>query len=135
MPPDQRRRPPGRYDDARRSSRVLVLVAAVVVGLLVSAFAVRLYQRRTEGTVPFETRGFAVSSPAEVKVVWEVSLDRGDRAECQLKARGRSGEQVGLEVVPVGPGTGRELVVEHLLATSARASTAEVTACRTLVAP
>ena len=135
MTTPQRRRPPGRYDDGRRSSRMGVIAAAVVVGLVVSFGATKLYQRRTEGTVPFELRGYAVSSASAVKVSWEVSLDRGARAECQLKARGRAGQQVGLAVVPVGPGTGKALLVDHVLTTTQRASAVEVRACRSVPAP
>ena len=135
MTSTERRRPPGRYDEPRRTSRVLVVLVAVVFGGLVTAGGVALYLRHTEGSVPYELRGYAVSSATSVKVSWEVKLSRGVRAQCQLKARGDAGQQVGLEVVDVGPGTGGTQVVEHVLTTTERARTAEVRACREVPAP
>ena len=129
------RRPPGRYDDPRRSSRLLVIAAAVVVGALIAVGVYVLYERHNEGRLPYEVRGYEVLSDRAVRVSFEVSLARGERGECKLRARGRSLNDVGTAIVPVGPGKGGALVTSHDLATTARAVTGEVTGCRHLDTP
>jgi hypothetical protein len=123
------RRPPGRYDDARRSSRLLVIAAAVVVGALIAVAVYALYERHNEGRLPYEVRGYEVLSDTAVRVSFEVSLARGERGECKLRARGRTGEDVGEAVIPVGPGRGGALVTSYELPTTSRASTGEVVGC------
>ena len=129
------RRPPGRYDEPRRSNRVATVVAAVVVGALVAAGIYTLYSRQTEGRLSWQLRGYAVSSDTAVKISFEVRLDARQRGECRLRARGRDGRDVGTADVPVGPGTGGVLVTEHVLPTRARASTGEVVSCRAAGSP
>ena len=130
-----RRRPPGRYDEPRRSSRIATVVAAVAVGALVVAGMYALYSRQQAGRLPHQARGYAVSSDTSVKITFEVRLDRGQRGECRLRARGRDGLDVGTADVPVGPGTGGTLVTSYALPTQSRASTGEVVSCRELASP
>ena len=129
VPQQAPRRPPGRYDDPRSSNRLLVVTAAVVVGALIAAGVYVLYERRTEGRLPYEVRSYEVLSDTAVRVSFEVSLARGERGECKLRARGRSGGDVGSAVIPVGPGTGGALVTSYDLPTTGRASTGEVVGC------
>ena len=123
------RRPPGRYDDARRSSRLLVVAAAVVVGALIAAGVYVLYERHSEGRLPYEVRGYQVVSDTAVRISFEVSLATGERGECKLRARGRTGEDVGSAVIPVGPGKGGALLTSYDLPTTGRASTGEIVDC------
>ncbi|MFL6168388.1 MAG: DUF4307 domain-containing protein, partial [Ornithinibacter sp.] len=84
------RRPPGRYDEKPRSSRLLVVLAATVVGLLVAAGIYAFYTRHNEGRLAYEVRGFDVRSDSTVRITWEVKLGEGEVGECKLRARGRS---------------------------------------------
>jgi hypothetical protein len=106
-----------------------VIAAAVVVGALIAAAVYALYERHNEGRLPYEVRGYEVLSDTAVRVSFEVSLDRGERGECKLRARGRTGEDVGGGVIPVGPGKGGALVTSYDLPTTGRASTGEVVGC------
>ena len=129
------RRPPGRYDEPRRSSRVLVVLAAVAVAGLVVGGVYALYQQNRAGRLAHEVRAFQVLSDTTVRVEFEVRLAEGERGECKVRARGRDGAETGAAVVPVGPGTGGVLVTSYDLRTSTRASTGEVAACRSVVSP
>ena len=129
------RRPPGRYDDKPRSSRVFVLLAAIVVGALVAGGVYAFYTRHNEGRLAYQVRSFDVRSDSAVRITWEVKLADGEVGECKLRARGRSLNDVGTAIVPVGPGKGGVLVTSHDLETSASAATAEVTGCRHLDRP
>jgi Domain of unknown function (DUF4307) len=123
------RRPPDRYDAARRSSRVLVAVTAVVVAVAVVGGAYAFYERRNEGRLAYQVRGYEVLSDTAVRISFEVRLDRGQYGECRVRARGRDGLEKGAEIIPVGPGTGGALVTSYVLTTTSRASTGEVSAC------
>ena len=135
VPDSGPRRPPGRYDDKPRSSRVLVVLAAVVVGALVAGGIYAFYARHDKGRLAYEVRGFDVRSDSSVRISWEVKLGDGEVGECKLRARGRSLNDVGTAIVPIGPGTGGVLVTSHDLETTARAVTGEVTGCRHLDTP
>ena len=130
-----RRRPPGRYDEPRRSSRILLVLAAVGLGALVVGGIYTLYLQRTAGRIPYEVRGYEVLSDTTVRVDFEVRLGDGERGECKVRARGRDGGETGAQVIPVGPGTGRVLVTSFELTTRSRASTGEVAGCRPLQQP
>ena len=128
------RRPPGRYDD-RRSDRLLVVVAAVVVGALVAGGIYAFYTRHNAGRLAYEVRGYQVVSDSSVRITWEVKLAKGEHGECKLRARGRSLTDVGTAIVPVGPGRGGVLVASYDLPTTARASTGEVVGCQHVDSP
>ena len=129
------RRPPGRYDEPRRSSRILVRLLAVVVGLAVAAGVYGFYQRYTEGRVSYQLRTFEVVSDSVVRITFEVRLDEGQRGECRVRARSRDGVERGSATIPVGPGRGGALVETYDLATTSRAGSGEVTSCRLLERP
>ena len=135
LPHSAPRRPPGRYDDVRQSSRVLVLLAAVVLGLVVAAAVYALYSRHNAGRLAYEVRSFDIRSDRAVSITWEVNLDKGEMGECKLRARGSDLTEVGAAVVPVGPGRGGVLVTSYELETKARARTGEVLGCRHLETP
>lgn len=130
-----RRRPPGRYDEPRASSRFLVIIAAVAVAAAVGAAVYGLYARHNAGRLPYEVRGYHVLSDTAVRVTFEVRLDARETGECKVRARGRDGLETGSAVVPVGPGTGGVLVTTYELTTASRASTGEVVGCRSVEQP
>jgi hypothetical protein len=103
--------------------------------LLVAGGVYAFYTRHNEGRLAYEVRGFDVRSDSAVRITWEVKLADGEVGECKLRARGRTFNDVGTAIVPVGPGTGGVLVTSHDLETTARAVTGEVTGCRHLDAP
>ena len=129
------RRPPGRYDEPRRSKGVAVQVAAVLFGLAVAVSVYALYERRTEGRVSHQVQGYEVLSERAVRVDWEVVLDSGERAECLVRARNREGAEAGRAIVAVGPGRGGALRTSYELTTSSRAATGDVVRCRTAPTP
>src|SRR3954447_17917292 len=135
LPHSGPRRPPGRYDDARKASRPLVVLAAVVTGVVVAGGVYALYTRHNAGRLAYEVRGYDVRSDASVRITWEVSLATGEVGECKVRARGVDLTDVGTAVVPVGPGRGGALVTSYDLATTARAKTGEVVGCRHLDTP
>ena len=131
----EHRRPPGRYDEPRQSRRVLVQLVAVLFGLAVAVSVYALYERRTEGRLAHQVRGYEVLSDRAVRVDWEVVLADGERGECLVRARNREGAEAGRAIVAVGPGTGGALRTSHELTTSSRAATGDVVRCRTAPTP
>ena len=129
------RRPPGRYDERAGTSRLLVVLAAVVVGALVAGGIYAFYTRHNQGRLAYEVQGYQVASDHSVRITWQVKLGKGEHGECKLRARGRSLTDVGSAIVPVGPGRGGALVTSYDLPTTARASTGEVVGCRHLDTP
>jgi hypothetical protein len=129
------RRPPGRYDDRARSSRLVTVVAAVVVGALVAGGIYAFYTRHSKGQLAYEVQGYSVRSDSSVRITWQVKLAAGERGECKLRARGSAMTDVGSAIVPVGPGKGGALVTSYDLPTTAHASTGEVVGCRHLDTP
>jgi uncharacterized protein DUF4307 len=125
--------PPGRYGRRRSSGPpgrlpggrlpLLLGVAGALVGLVLAAV---LYTRHGNPTyrptvVSFElsddhaTVRFRVHKPAHLSAI------------CHVRARGRTGAEVGAADVAAPPGP--DVAVEHTLATSASPVTVEVTRC------
>jgi hypothetical protein len=120
------RRPPGRYDEARRTPRWLTLVGAAVLGIALLAFSYAAWQRTSAGRTSVTVLGYHVVDDHAVDVRFEVSKGAGTTVVCAVRARDRDGVEVGSEDVTVGPGS---TVVTHRLTTSRRAATGEVTGC------
>ena len=109
-------------------SRAPVLVGTLggLVGLVVAFLLWQTYGRSELG---FGPRGFTVSSDTLVEVEFEVDKDPGATALCTVRARERSGAEVGTALVRVGPSAERRQVVSYDLATTGRAATGELTGC------
>ena len=102
------------------------LAVAVGLSLLV---AVVLWQRFGVSGPAAGVRGFAVLSDTAVRVELEVRKDPASTVLCSLRARERSGEQVGTALVRVGPAPEQRVRAVHEIPTSARAVTGEVLGC------
>ena len=100
------------------------LAAAASLGV-----AVLLFQRYGSPEVQSGTRGYAVSSDTLVTVTFEVAKDPAATALCTVRARDSTGAQAGVALVRVGPSAERTVVVVHVLPTTSRATTGEVTGC------
>jgi len=109
-----------------RRAPVVVGAIAALVGL---AVAVLLYRGYGATEVGFGPRGFAVTSDSSVRVEFEVVKEPARTALCTVRARDRTGAEVGTALVRVGPAAGRGQVVRYDLATTGRANTGEITGC------
>ena len=123
-------RPAGRYDEQSAGHRVGTVAAATVVALLLLGGGYLLYARHNAGSLPSELRGYRLLSERSVLVTFSVQIGAGRRGQCKVRARGRTGEQVGAAIIDVGPSSRRTLTVSYPLVTSARASSGEVVGCR-----
>jgi hypothetical protein len=106
------------------------LVLGAVAVLVSLAVAIVLY--RAFGDSPdigYGVRGYTVSSDRQVQVVFEVAKDPASTVLCTVRARDRSGDEVGNSLVRVGPAAQRSTIITYDLATSGRAATGEVTGC------
>ncbi len=103
----------------------VLLLGAVLAGLLV---AISGY--RTLGSAPIEAGvgSYEVLSDDAIRIDLQIRRDSPDRAgECIVRSRGESGTEVGRGVIEIPPGEDR---VSVTLATTARAVTGEIEACR-----
>ena len=123
-------RPAGRYDEPSRALRVATVAGAALIGLVLLVGGYALYARHTAGSLSYEVRGYRRVSDAAILITFDVQLAPGQRGECKLRARARSGEEAGSAIVPVGPSPRRTLTTSYQLATTSRASSGEVVACR-----
>jgi hypothetical protein len=99
-----------------------VIVAAAGVGL-----SVRLYQQYGQPDyIPTVTRFYDLTDDG-VTVEFQVRKPKDETATCRVRARSRSGEEVGLAEVDVAVGS--PVTTTYRLATSKRPVTAEVPRC------
>jgi hypothetical protein len=106
-----------------------VLAAAVSVAALAGAYA--LYSRHQAGRLDGELTGYAVRSDSLVRISFSV-VARGHRGECKVRAKDRSGQETGSQIVQVGPTAQRTQVITVDLPTRARAVNGELIGCRRL---
>jgi hypothetical protein len=121
-----------RYGEGR-TSRVLLTVVAVVVGAFLAVVGVITWRLATPGVQSTLLR-FVVVDDTRVDVTFEVRRDSVSTTTCVLRAQSESHADVGYATVTISPG--REYVqATYPLATSSRATTAEVLGCAAGEAP
>lgn len=125
--------PEHRYGEPpSRDSRLAIgaVVALIAALLLVALVTVAL--RASRPAVSYGLLGFRVVDDTHVEVRFEVHKAPLAQVVCTVRARGRSGAEVGQTEVTVGPrDDGRRVTpVTHLLTTSDRAVSGEVLGCR-----
>ncbi len=124
--PEVRRRPPGRYDEPSKATRIVSVVAAGALALGLLGLGYGLYQRRSGTELRYQVGGYQVLSDNQVRVTFTVVTGGTKTGLCRVRARSADGLEAGSEVIPVGPGT----EVSYVLATTSRAVTGEVSGCR-----
>jgi hypothetical protein len=100
------------------------------LGLALLALTFAAWDRFSDSRVPFTVLGYRVVSDTAVEVRFEVHKAMSSTVTCLVRARDRAGAEVGHARVQVGPSNDAPVRVTHLLPTSGRAATGEVTACR-----
>jgi hypothetical protein len=110
-------------------SRAVRLALLLALGVAFVAAVVALALPRLSAPVSYVVRTFSVVDDDTVRVGWEVARDPGTVVECQVRARGQDGAEVGNELVVVPASPGRRTVVSHDLTTAAPAVTGEVRSC------
>jgi hypothetical protein len=121
-----------RYGEGR-TSRVLLTVVAVVVAAFLAVVGVITWRLATPGVQSTLLR-FVVVDDTRVDVTFEVRRDSVSTTTCVLRAQSESHADVGYATVTISPG--REYVqATYPLATSSRATTAEVLGCAAGEAP
>ena len=137
-PTAARRRPEGRYDPpSQLVGRTFAVVLRVLFLGLLGSIAYFLYDRYGSDRVRARVIDFQVLSDTSVVIDVEVLKQEGGRAYCLVRSRGRSGAEVGRDVVVVDAvGTPKRVVrLEHELRTSERAVTGEVGRCTDVPIP
>jgi hypothetical protein len=121
-----------RYGEGR-TSRVLLTVVAVVVAAFLAVVGVITWRLATPGVQSTLLR-FVVVDDTRVDVTFELRRDSVSTTTCVLRAQSESHADVGYATVTISPG--REYVqATYPLATSSRATTAEVLGCAAGEAP
>lgn len=122
-------RPPGRYGTPRALSRPVAIVLGGVLATLLTAWAA--WVGLTAGTQPvrWSTMGATIVDETRTDVTFEVTMDRGRRAVCTVRALNAQQTVVGLLDVTIGPSPGDTLVVTTRVPTIERATTGGVRAC------
>ena len=119
-----------RYGRARAGGpRRLGPVLLAALGVAFTALVVALALPRLTAPVSFVVRTHEVVDGDTVRVGWEVARDPGTVVECQVRARGQDGAEVGNELVVVPASGERRTVVSHDLSTAAPPVTGEVRSC------
>lgn len=125
--------PAGRYGrrrERRRASRAGVAVLAVLAALLGTMIGVRLYSAYGDGDYTASVTSFDEITDAQVVVTFLIRMPADGEAVCLVRARGRTGSEVGQEEITVRPGPDPErTMVTHRLVTSERPVTGEVKGC------
>ena len=115
-----------RYGEGR-TSRGLLVVVVVVVAVFLTIIGVITWRLATPG-VQANLLRFVVVDDTKVDVTFEVRRDSVSTTYCVLRAQRESHADVGYATVTISPG--REYVqATYPLATSSRATTAEVLGC------
>ena len=126
------RRPAGRYDQPSLVGQraLAVLLGALFVGLVAAVFFL-LYARFGQDEVRGQVLSYDVQSDRQVVIDVEVTKKSGTKAYCVIRARNRSGTEVGREVAVLdAAGTPAQTVRGTFrLATTARAVTGELAGC------
>ena len=99
----------------------------VLLSLVVSVVLFRAFGDSPD--IGFGPRGYTVHSDRSVSVVFEVHKPASRTAVCTVRARDRTGAEVGNSLVRVGPAPKRSVIVTYELPTSGRAADGEITAC------
>ncbi|WP_155374247.1 DUF4307 domain-containing protein [Catellatospora vulcania] len=125
--------PAGRYGrrrEQRRASRSTVAVLALLTALATTLIGVRLYAAYGDGDYTASVTAFDDVTEAQVAVTFLVRLPADGTAVCLVRARDKTGMEVGREEVTVQPGPDPErTVVTHRLVTTGRPVTGEVKGC------
>ncbi len=132
VPSGARRRPPGRYDPPPLlGQRVLAVLLTVLLLGVVTAVGAYVWDRFGGEQVRGQVRTFEVRSDREVVLELEVAKSSGARAYCVIRARGADGLEVGRDIAVLdAEGTADQVARgTFVLATSARAVTAELAGC------
>jgi hypothetical protein len=123
--------PPGRYDPPRRRNRVLAGLVGGVLGVAALWAGYGLYARHNEGRLDAQLTAYDVRSESVVRITFEV-VTGGQRGECKVRARDRSGGEAGARLVQVTPTGERTQSVTVDLPTQSRAVNGELVGCRRL---
>jgi hypothetical protein len=102
---------------------------AGLLGLVVLGGLFGAWQTFEDRGTPYTLIGSKVLSDTEVEVTFEVPVSPGGTVHCDVRARDRAGTEVGHDRVQVGPQRTSPVRVVHVVTTSARAATGEVTGC------
>ncbi|MEE6257586.1 DUF4307 domain-containing protein [Plantactinospora sonchi] len=126
--------PPGRYGHRRAARRrrpwVAALLVVVLLGVMV-AVSFRLYRQYGDPNYDAQVITYTQITESQVMIDFRVTVPEGGTAICVLRARAKTGVEVGREEVRVAAAPGeRHLTTRHLLATTARPIIGEVLRCR-----
>ncbi len=125
--------PAGRYGrrrERRGASRPAVLALALVAALVFTLIGVRLYRAYGDGDYTASVTAFDEITDTQVVVTFMVQLPADGEAVCLVRARDRTGTEIGREEVTVRPGPEPErTMVTHRLVTTGRPVTGEVKGC------
>ena len=132
VPPAHRRRPAGRYDPpSLLGSRVSAVLLTALLAVVVAAVGAFAWDRFGGEQVRGQVRTFEVRSDTEVVLEVEAAKTSGARAYCVVRARGADGREVGRDIAVLDAEGTPDQVARgtYVLATSARAVTAELAGC------
>ena len=132
VPSAARRRPEGRYDPpSLLGQRVLAVLLAALVVAVVAAVGAFVWDRYGGEQVRGQVRTFDVRSDTEVVMEVEVAKTSGAKAYCIIRSRGADGLEVGRDIAVLdAEGTDSRVARgTFVLATTARANTAELAGC------
>ena len=125
--------PPGRYDDTRGSGfggKVVAVLLVLLVGALLVAGAVTLYRINATPEISGEVLGVSVIDDDRTDLMLTVTRDEpATPVYCILRAQDQTKGEVGRREVFVPPSESGMVQVEASIATSARASSADVYGC------
>jgi len=132
VPSAARRRPPGRYDPpSLLGQRVLAVLLTLLLLAVVAAVGAYVWDRFGGEQVRGQVVTFEVRSDREVVIDLEAAKSSGAKAYCVIRSRGADGLEVGRDIAVLdAEGTDDEVARgTFVLATSARAVTAELAGC------
>jgi uncharacterized protein DUF4307 len=135
---DQPTFPPGRYGRRRTpgsNAKPLVIVLSVAALALLTFFGFRLYTAYGDKNYSAEVTRFTTSDGA-VDMEFIIRLPEGGKARCVVRARDKSGSEIGRATVDVSAGAEpKRTVATYRLVTKGKPVTGELAGCGPVSAP
>lgn len=126
--------PSGRYgrrrDRATGRRRWLMPMLSIAAVLVLTGGAYGVYALESSWKLTYQVLSFGAITDRGVTITFQVSRPAGTAAVCLLRARARTGAEVGSAKVPVPAGPESVRSVSYRLATTTTPITGEVEACR-----
>ncbi len=119
----------GRTPHRRRRERAIFIIAAVLFGVVFTAWVVWAGFDNDQGNLGTQDVAHSIIDDAQVSVTWQVSVEPGSTVSCALQAQNESHAIVGWKIVDIPASTNFNNRYKEEVRTSQRAVTGLIYRC------